>query len=397
MSADLCVAPNSAPTSGVAQALYFDSGNHRLFGWLHRPPDGKMTNMGVVVCKPFGYEAICTHRSVRTFSEAAAAIGVPALRFDYLGTGDSAEIEPQAEQLDVWSRDIVAAVLELQRRTGVERVCLLGVRLGGLLATMAANQCKVVGGLILIAPVVSGRRYLRQLRTTQLAATIGAESGESASSASGSSQSSSAGSLEVSGFRLSAATIAALARIDLTTSGAPPVSEILVIDDSSLPTARGWKSLALAGVMEMIMTAPQFAVVPADMLAAIRDWLLQIPRASSAPLEAGGQHLDSGTVPPIDELTLSDGGATQQAQLTERSVFFASEAVLFGIVTEPPQGELRRRAVILLNAGADYHIGASGMYVALARRWARRGYVVLRMDLAGLGDSVASGGRSARK
>src|SRR6202034_1024190 len=49
--------------------------------------------------------------------------------------------------------------------------------------------------------------------------------------------------------------------------------------------------------------------------------------------------------------------------------------------------------VILLNAGADYHIGASGMYVGLARSWAQRGYVVLRMDLGGLGDSATRSGR----
>jgi pimeloyl-ACP methyl ester carboxylesterase len=86
-------------------------------------------------------------------------------------------------------------------------------------------------------------------------------------------------------------------------------------------------------------------------------------------------------------MRLPDKGSVQAASLTERPVFFGSEAVLFGIVTEPRPGELRRRAVILLNAGADYHIGASGIYVGLARHWAGRGYVVLRMDFAGLGDS----------
>ena len=45
--------------------------------------------------------------------------------------------------------------------------------------------------------------------------------------------------------------------------------------------------------------------------------------------------------------------------------------------------------VILLNAGATYHIGSSRMYVSLARRWAQRGYYVLRMDLSGLGESRA--------
>jgi pimeloyl-ACP methyl ester carboxylesterase len=74
-------------------------------------------------------------------------------------------------------------------------------------------------------------------------------------------------------------------------------------------------------------------------------------------------------------------------------VFFGSDAVLFGIVTEPGDREMRRRAVIMLNAGADHHIGPSRMHVSLARRWARHGYFVLRMDLAGIGDSSTRRGK----
>ena len=67
--------------------------------------------------------------------------------------------------------------------------------------------------------------------------------------------------------------------------------------------------------------------------------------------------------------------------------------MIFGIVTEPSGGERRRRAVVLVNNGADHHIGTGRMHVSLARRWGRRGYVVLRMDLAGLGDSNTRQGR----
>ena len=56
-------------------------------------------------------------------------------------------------------------------------------------------------------------------------------------------------------------------------------------------------------------------------------------------------------------------------------------------MTQPSQKEVRRRGVILINAGADHHMGPSRMHVSLARRWARSGYCVLRMDLAGMGDS----------
>jgi len=405
MSADPQIEQNRPPATGLAEALYFDAADHKLFGWLHRPPAGTTAGIGLVICKPFGYEAICSHRSVRAFAEAAALLGVPTLRFDYLGTGDSPAIGPEPDQLEIWPRDVVAAVAELQRRTGVEHVSVLGIRLGALLATLAAGQCKAISALILIAPVISGRRYLRELRTTVLAASLGSDPAESSSDAPADVPAGSAGSMEVAGFSFSAATLAALAQVDLKVRDIPPVSEMLIIDGSSLPASRDWaeqvsglgirtKYLALPGLVEMIMTAPQFATVPQEMIGAMRNWLMQLPvRPSASPDGGSGRYRALGPVPAAAMMSLPDDGPAGQAPLIERPVFFTSESLLFGIVTEPRQGEMRRRAVILLNAGADYHIGASGMYVGLARRWAGRGYVVLRMDLAGLGDSGTRPGR----
>jgi hypothetical protein len=64
-----------------------------LVGYKHYRRYGEWSShsVGVVVCKPFGYEALCAHGSVLEFAETAAALGVPALRFDYLCTGDSGE------------------------------------------------------------------------------------------------------------------------------------------------------------------------------------------------------------------------------------------------------------------------------------------------------------------
>jgi alpha-beta hydrolase superfamily lysophospholipase len=396
---------NGAQTGGLASAIYFDSGGHRLFAWFHTPAAHATADVGLVICKPFGYEALCSHRGLRAFAEAAAALGVPTLRLDYLGTGDSAAIDSQANQLEVWTRDVRAAVDELRRRTGVRHVCLLGVRLGALLAALAAGECTAAISLILIAPIVSGRRYLRELRTIRLAAAMGHAQLPSASAAPTDTDMN-AGSMEVSGFWMSAATLEALKKVDLSTYSASTLSDVLVIDGRSLPGASAWaqqliglgvrtKYLVLPGLIEMTMTSPELATIPQEMIAAMRDWLLQFRQNPSVPsVDGADRYVGSAPASPIMEMTVPSDGPGQQALLTERPVFFDSETALFGIVTEPRQGEIRRRGVILLNAGADYHIGANGMHVSFARDWARHGYVVLRMDLAGLGESGTRPGQA---
>jgi alpha-beta hydrolase superfamily lysophospholipase len=391
----------SMSLAGPRNAIYFDSGESKLFGWLQIPADCTTSSVGLVICKPYGYEAVCAHRGMRAFEDAAASLGLPTLQFDYLGTGDSAEIDPEADQLAAWTQDVISAVQELRRRTGVQQVCLLGVRLGALLAVLAASQCAAVTSLILIAPIISGRRYVRGLRTARLAA-------QSLSGVSADAAEANAGSMEASGFLFSAVTLSALAQIDLQAHAVLTVPDMLVIDGASLPGAGQWaqqlggsgvraKYLALPGLIEMIMTAPQFAAVPLEMVGAVHEWLRHFLSASaaSAAHAASTTRREAGQSPPASmALVLRNGGPEEPGTLTERPVFFGAEGVLFGIVTEPRTDEIRRRAVILLNAGSDYHIGANRMHVTLARDWASRGYVSLRMDLAGLGDSGTRSGQA---
>jgi alpha-beta hydrolase superfamily lysophospholipase len=381
--------------STAAKPIYFDSGGDKLFGWLHEPIGGQTANVGLVICKPFGYEVMCSHMSLRAFADSAAEIGVPALRFDYCGTGDSADIEPEADQLQVWTKDVLAAIAELQRRTGIERVCLFGLRLGALLAVLAASQSKSVSSLVLIAPVISGRRYLRELRMTQLAAQLGRDPVDSTENTTGEGKSAATASSEFSGYTLSAATLAALVQVDLAML-APPASDMLIIDADNHPGSRGWadalgaqhiqvKYLTLPGLVGMLITAPHFAQVPHEMIAAMKDWLRLFLERENSPRHIGNHwHLGGASAVSPSILCVRTG---DNDTVTERPVIFTTDAALFGIVTEPHAGEVRRRAVILLNPGADCHIGANRMHVSLARRWARRGYIVLRMDLAGLGDS----------
>ena len=74
--------------------------------------------------------------------------------------------------------------------------------------------------------------------------------------------------------------------------------------------------------------------------------------------------------------------------LDERVVGFGEGLV--GVLTVPTGRTPRRTAVVLLNAGLVHRMGPFRLYVQLARRLAAKGYVVLRFDQSGLGDSPLS-------
>ncbi|HMK85229.1 MAG TPA: alpha/beta fold hydrolase [Steroidobacteraceae bacterium] len=365
---------------------------------MHWPGSERISDLGLVICKPFGYEALCAHRSLRAFAQAAAESGIPTLSFDYLGTGDSADIDADADQIERWCEDVVCAVGELRRRTGVRRVCLLGFRLGALLASLAARRT-TVDALILVAPVVRGRLYARELRTTEAMAM---RAGPKTAANDTSRGSASDGSMEVGGYYLSAQTIARLGQIDLAALGTPPVAALLVIDRIGLPEARAWAQslsgcvtqldyLALSGFVEMMMTPPPFTRIPQAMIGSVKEWLVHLA-SSSTNLPASGFGTAYPAVAPRMVLTLASSGTSPDSLPSEWPARFGPDGALFGIVTEP-HDTLRRAAIVLVNAGADSHVCVGRLYVELARQWAESGYVVLRMDLAGLGDSHARPGR----
>ena len=86
------------------------------------------------------------------------------LRFDYLGTGDSAG-EVCDVVLEDWLENICQAVDELKETTGLRTIGLVGLRFGSALAALAAQTRSDVDRLVLWDPIADGHEYLDTLAT----------------------------------------------------------------------------------------------------------------------------------------------------------------------------------------------------------------------------------------
>jgi alpha-beta hydrolase superfamily lysophospholipase len=360
-------------SEGQPEPLVFGPAERPCLGWLHHPTTPRR-DVGLVICKPFGYEAICAHRSLRHFADAAAAIGVPAFRFDYDGTGDSAGDDRDPERWAAWVASTHAAIDELRRLTGVKRVCLLGVRLGATIAATAASVRVDVSGLIAIVPVVSGRQWLREMNALEIAMGFaGPPAGLELRD----------GELESVGFIITADTKRAIQSADLLAMTQSPAPAVFLVERDDMAQSPKWAERlaalgaavdrrALPGYAKMMLD-PHEAEVPEPMIEAVRGWL----GAHGAPAAVPAARIDAAEQRAVPVAP----GVVEVARYLDET------HTLFGVVSQPAGGR-PTRAIVLLNAGGISHIGPSRLYVDLARRWAARGYLVLRFDQAGIGDSA---------
>lgn len=75
--------------------------------------------------------------------------------------------------------------------------------------------------------------------------------------------------------------------------------------------------------------------------------------------------------------------------MRERAFTFGPDGILVGILTEPDPGSVAQGAPghVILNSGILHRVGASRIYVQVARALAEQGFTTLRFDFSGVGDS----------
>ena len=105
-----------------------------LYGVMHHA--AAAGDRAVLVCGAVGQEQVRAHFVLGRLARALALAGVPTMRFDYYGVGDSLGDGPVAS-VARWQRDVAAAAAELRRQTGARHVIGVGVRLGALLLEAA--------------------------------------------------------------------------------------------------------------------------------------------------------------------------------------------------------------------------------------------------------------------
>ena len=350
--------------------LFFGPIGQSQFGWYHAPADDSLLDVVVVICPPLGHEYVNSHRVVRHLADRFAAAGIPALRFDYHGTGDSSGGDEDPGRVGAWLTSVRQAMETARTISGRDRLALVGLRLGATLAAAVAADDDV-DSFVAWAPCVRGRAFMREMKALHL---TGGNRHESADA-----------HIEPGGFVITAETQRDVGCLDV--EAAPPrAHRTLIVDRDDMPAdtrlADRWASagiptehLRFPGYAQMF-EAPHNTVVPHEAIDAIVGWI----RVDASPRPA-----TASAPKPVFPVRHSQ---TVDDDVVERLLERHDGGPAFGIVSEPTSGGYRTPTVLLPNAGSTHHVGPNRLYVLMARHLARAGFRCVRFDLPGLGDSV---------
>ena len=352
---------------------WFGPPERPLFGWLHLPRDREVHG-GVVLCQPMGIEAICVYFTYRQLADRLAEQGLAVLRFDYDGTGDSTGEENDPDRVDAWLSSVTAAVDELAA-TGVPRIGLVGIRMGGLFAAHEAARRGGVDALVLWDPCTSGKAFLREQRMLRLlSGGAGNQAGEA---------------VEAPGLRFEPDTVEDLSALDLAGLDGLLAERTLVLvpPGASRPRALDRRLDGLdvdwrEAIGQQALLDSHRQEPPYETITTVTDWLVSELKGEPVTLAEPPAQSGPGVV----------GATSDGIPVVEYSVTLG-ELGLFGIVTDSGSRH-RGPTIVLVNEGNTHHIGQARIWVDLARVLGAAGFRTLRFDLSGNGDSGTRPGQT---
>jgi pimeloyl-ACP methyl ester carboxylesterase len=350
------------------QPVSFD----QCLGWLHAPLGDEAASTAVVLCSGLRHDAMTGYRPFRLLADALAEAGYPTLRFDYPGTGDSCDIGT-AEHWAEWQQSIHTAANWLRDHSGASRIVLVGLRLGATLAAAVAEHRADVAGLVLVAPVLRGRTYIRELITE---ATMGGQGGPPLAE----------NGIAVHELRLTAETVRLIQQVELRKVELARGCRVAVYSQSPSPVlsecvgswVRRGADVSCADFtgLEPMLRPAHMSHEPSANVGRIVAWLREaIPTGP----------------PPLQQARVPERPEISDAVWVETPLRFGTAGNLFGVLCRPTAREEAGLAVVIVNSSGNPHQGLARVNVDLARQLAAEGFASLRMDFAGLGDSIAPG------
>jgi len=347
---------------------WFGDPESPTLGFLHLPEDRQAIG-GVVICPPLGYDQVLGYRALRFVGQELAARGFAALRFDYLGEGDATGASGAPDAAERWMSTIARAAAYL-RESGVEKIALLGLGAGALLANEAAGTVDAAA-LVLWDPELSGRRFLRRQRSL-FELTLGAHTVTPNPN----------GLLSLA---LDPAANAWLSAREITPASLPVGVDTLIIGrrahDENPATARLAANLparaeyrSVTGQEELLEAPSALAVLPEETIAGIGEWLVDRFPAASAPV----------TPVVIDRAIV--GTAPDGTPIIEQLSRVGPDELF--VIQTSREGDLDSGTVVLQPGAAEHRVGPGRFQVHAARELASRGYRAIRFDRRITGDTT---------
>ncbi|MDP9835398.1 pimeloyl-ACP methyl ester carboxylesterase [Neorhizobium huautlense] len=349
---------------------------------LFSPASGARRPVAILLASPWGLEEMCGRKFFRIMAEELADNGFASLRFDYAGTGDSFADDSEVSGFDVWTDNLVAAVGQLRQLSGCERIVIVAQGIGAAVAMQANKRIDMCETVAFLAPVVSGRAYLREMqamaRMTDDKLGIAAQEVEGAA-------------ITLAGLSLSGPLAADLKLIDLMKVEKLSFRQALVLTRDERPSDVAFAThLHDIGLdverapfdgYHSLTTNPTMAEVPHTVIAKLLDWLENL---SPTPLT-------------IADAQPSHAVAHGLSGFVEQPLRFGEDNRLYGILCRPTSHvPLRSVAVVFLSAGYDRMAGWGRCTARLARVLAQEGIASLRFDCANVADSPPRHGRDGQ-
>ena len=348
---------------------------NETFGWLHTPRGG-VGRVAVLICPSLMQDALLSHVSLRLLGDKLAEAGYWALRFDYPGTGDSeaeGDVEPPEGHWQSWLNSIDGAADWVRQTTGASELVLCGLRIGATLASLVAAKRDDVAGLIQLAPVMRGNSHVRQLLVqAQLQTGQPLPAGED---------------LIFYEFRFSPRTLDQMRAVDLRKVALRPDQKVALyphgeskLIDECMTAWKAGGTEVVRGDWPKLEPMMRHNIIEENNLADFSDVVAWLSRA--VPYDATHR----AVVPKPGPAELRPPGCI------ETPMHFGRRGRLFGILCRPANGR-PDLVVITTNSGRDPRYGSCRQSVTFARQLARSGIACLRIDFAGLGDSLGPMGR----